>query len=132
MTLKQRYAAVLGYFREHVPVAESELHFNSPYQLLVATILSAQCTDRRVNLTTPSLFKAFPTPQALADVGLSADLVVDDGVSPGGVPSTVVRILPDGSAEILRPGPVSLNIVTCGTKRKFAEVNTSLALNFGD
>ena len=50
---------------------------------------------------------ATDVPQALADVGLSADLVVDDGVSPGGVPSTVVRISPDGSSEILRPGPIS-------------------------
>ena len=52
---------------------------------------------------------ATDAPQALADVGLSADLVVDDGVSPGGVPSTVARIAADGSAEILRPGPVSLS-----------------------
>ena len=50
---------------------------------------------------------ATDAPQALAAVGLSADLVVDDGVSPGGVPSTVARIAPDGSAEILRPGPIS-------------------------
>ena len=52
---------------------------------------------------------ATDVPQALADVGLSADLVVDDGVSPGGVPSTVARIAPDGSVEILRPGPVSFD-----------------------
>ena len=52
---------------------------------------------------------ATDAPQALADVGLSADLVVDDGISPGGVPSTVARIASDGSVEILRPGPVSLN-----------------------
>ena len=66
MTLKQRYEGILGYFRDNVPIAESELHFASPYQLLVATILSAQCTDKRVNLTTPPLFSAYPTPQALA------------------------------------------------------------------
>ena len=53
---------------------------------------------------------ATDVPQALADVGLSADLVVDDGVSPGGVPSTVARIAPDGSVEILRPGPVSFDV----------------------
>lgn len=66
MTLKQRYDAVLGYFRDNVPVAESELRFDSPYQLLVAVMLSAQCTDRRVNLTTPGLFAAYPTVEALA------------------------------------------------------------------
>ena len=67
MTLKQRYDGILGYFRDNVPVAESELHFNSPYQLLVAVMLSAQCTDRRVNMTTPALFSAYPTPAALAE-----------------------------------------------------------------
>ena len=66
MTLKQRYEGILGYFRENVPVAESELHFDSPFQLLVAVILSAQCTDKRVNMTTPALFTAYPDPESLA------------------------------------------------------------------
>lgn len=66
MTLSQRYEGILGYFRENVPVAESELHFDSPFQLLVAVMLSAQCTDKRVNMTTPALFAAYPTPEALA------------------------------------------------------------------
>ena len=67
MTLRQRYEGILGYFRDNVPVAESELHFDSPWQLLVAVMLSAQCTDRRVNQTTPALFAAYPGPQALAE-----------------------------------------------------------------
>ncbi|MEG0789141.1 MAG: endonuclease III [Alistipes sp.] len=67
MTLKQRYDGVIGWFEEHVPVAESELHYNSPYELLVAVILSAQCTDKRVNMTTPALFAAYPSPQMLAE-----------------------------------------------------------------
>ena len=67
MTLSKRYDGILGYFRDNVPVAESELHFDSPYQLLVAVMLSAQCTDKRVNMTTPALFSAFPTPAALAE-----------------------------------------------------------------
>ena len=66
MTLKPRYEGILGYFRENVPVAESELHFDSPFQLLVAVILSAQCTDKRVNMTTPALFAAYPDPESLA------------------------------------------------------------------
>lgn len=66
MTTKQRYEGVIAWFSEHMPVAESELHYENPYQLLVAVILSAQCTDRRVNLTTPALFEAFPTPEAMA------------------------------------------------------------------
>jgi endonuclease-3 len=66
MTVRQRYSAVLGYFGNNVPVAESELHFSSDYELLVSVILSAQCTDRRVNLVTPALFAAYPTVEALS------------------------------------------------------------------
>ena len=66
MTTKQRYDGVIAWFSEHMPVAESELHYTDPYQLLVAVILSAQCTDKRVNMTTPALFEAFPTPYHMA------------------------------------------------------------------
>ena len=66
MTLKQRYEAILGYFVHNVPVAESELHFSSDYELLVSVILSAQCTDKRVNLVTPALFAEYPTIKALS------------------------------------------------------------------
>lgn len=61
MTRKERYRAVIDWFKTNMPVAEPELHFSSPFQLLVAVILSAQCTDKRVNMITPALFKAFPT-----------------------------------------------------------------------
>ena len=67
MTLKERYAGVLGWFAENMPEVETELHYENPYQLLVAVILSAQCTDKRVNLTTPALFERFPTPQSMAE-----------------------------------------------------------------
>ena len=67
MTLKERYAGVLGWFAENMPEVETELHYENPYQLLVAVILSAQCTDKRVNMTTPALFDRFPTPQAMAE-----------------------------------------------------------------
>ncbi len=66
MTRKERFAAIIGWFAENRPVAESELHYGNPFQLLVAVILSAQCTDRRVNLVTPELFRRFPTPGDLA------------------------------------------------------------------
>ena len=66
MTQKERYARMIAYFEVARPEAQSELHFQNPYQLLVAVILSAQCTDRRVNLTTPALFAAYPTPEAMA------------------------------------------------------------------
>ena len=66
MTLKQRYAAIIEWFEKNMPAADTELNFRNPYELLVAVILSAQCTDKRVNMTTPALFAAYPTPQAMA------------------------------------------------------------------
>ena len=67
MTTEERYRGIIGWFSENMPVAETELHYGSAYELLVATILSAQCTDKRVNMTTPTLFERFPTPQAMAE-----------------------------------------------------------------
>lgn len=67
MTRKERFAFVIDYFERNMPVAETELRFRDPYELLVAVILSAQCTDKRINLTTPSLFEKFPTVQALSE-----------------------------------------------------------------
>lgn len=66
MTQKERYAGVVGWFSANMPSADTELHFRTPFELLVAVILSAQCTDKRVNMTVPALFGAFPTPQAMA------------------------------------------------------------------
>lgn len=66
MTLKQRYTAIFSYFREHQPIVDTELEYASTYQLLVAVVLSAQCTDKRVNLVTPALFQHFPDAQAMA------------------------------------------------------------------
>ena len=66
MTVKERYNKVIEWFRQAMPVAETELHYSNPYQLLVAVILSAQCTDKRINLITPALFEAFPTPETMA------------------------------------------------------------------
>ena len=66
MTRKERFAGIVDWFEKNVPIAETELHYGNPYQLLVAVILSAQCTDRRVNLVTPPLFERFPTPSDLA------------------------------------------------------------------
>ncbi len=61
MTTKERYSAIIEWFSDNMPVAESELNYNNPYELLVAVSLSAQCTDKRVNLTTPALFEAYPS-----------------------------------------------------------------------
>ena len=66
MTRKERFFAVIDYFKVNRPEAETELIFGNPYELLVAVILSAQCTDKRVNMTTPALFAQYPTVQHLA------------------------------------------------------------------
>ncbi|MDD4922345.1 MAG: endonuclease III [Bacteroidales bacterium] len=66
MTTEERYQHIIDWFQVNVPEAKSELDFRSPYELLVAVILSAQCTDKRVNMTTPALLEAFPTADVLA------------------------------------------------------------------
>lgn len=66
MRKKERYEQILAWFRANMPVAETELNYENPFQLLIAVILSAQCTDKRVNQITPPLFYDFPTPEALA------------------------------------------------------------------
>ena len=66
MNKQQRFEHILAWFETNMPVAESELVFASPFQCLVAVMLSAQCTDKRVNMVTPALFEAYPTPEALA------------------------------------------------------------------
>lgn len=70
MTLKRRYQEILEIFQEMMPVAESELNFDNAYQLLVAVILSAQCTDKRVNMVTPAIFARYPSPAVLATAGV--------------------------------------------------------------
>ena len=67
MTIKQRFEHILHWFEANMPVAQSELHYSNPFELLVAVMLSAQCTDKRVNIVTPALFAQYPTPQALAN-----------------------------------------------------------------
>ena len=66
MKKEERYKQILDWFRINMPIAETELHYENPFQLLIAVILSAQCTDKRVNQITPPLFYDFPTPEALA------------------------------------------------------------------
>lgn len=75
MTTKQRYTYIIDWFLKNMPIAETELHHSNPYELLIAVILSAQCTDKRVNMITPRLFEAFPTPEVLAET--SHEVVFD-------------------------------------------------------
>ena len=71
MTKKERYRFLIDYFLQHAPDAETELLYDSPFQLLVSVILSAQCTDKRVNLTTPAIFKKFPDAAALSKASIA-------------------------------------------------------------
>lgn len=66
MRKRDRFGKIIGWFEENVPIAETELHYDTPFHLLIAVILSAQCTDRRVNMVTPDLFDRYPGPEDLA------------------------------------------------------------------
>ena len=81
MTTKQRFEHILAWFDTNMPVAESELHYDNPFQLLVAVMLSAQCTDKRVNMVTPALFEAFPTAEAMANASVAEVLEYIHSVS---------------------------------------------------
>ncbi len=67
MTKKERYAGVVGWFEENMPVADTELHYDTPFHLLMAVMLSAQCTDKRVNMVTPALFGKYPDARSLSE-----------------------------------------------------------------
>ncbi len=67
MTKKERFEKVIEWFQVNMPIAETELHYNNPYELLVAVILSAQCTDKRVNMVTPELFQRYPSAKELSE-----------------------------------------------------------------
>lgn len=77
MTRQERFKHIIRYFEENMPIAETELDYTTPFELLVAVILSAQCTDKRVNMVTPQLFKQFPTAEQLAtaEVGEIYELI---------------------------------------------------------
>lgn len=75
LTKKERYQKIIQYFAEHNPIAETELYYQTPYELVVAVILSAQCTDKRVNIITPAFFERFPDAKSLAE-GTNEEVLV--------------------------------------------------------
>lgn len=132
MLKKDRYKAFVDYFSENQPNAETELNYNNPYQLLVAVILSAQCTDKRVNMVTPALFERFPNPQSLADS--TSDLVFDyiRSISyPNNKAKHLVgmakMLVTDFSGEV--PDTVEKLIKLPGVGRKTANVIVSVIYN---
>jgi endonuclease-3 len=132
MTRKERFEFVLDYFREHNPDAETELLYDSPYQLLVAVILSAQCTDKRVNMTTPAIFEKYPDPAALSKAGFDELFPLIRSIS---YPNNKTRHL-IGMAKMLEEkfhGEVPLTVEELvelpGVGRKTANVITSVVDN---
>jgi endonuclease-3 len=129
MTKKERYELVLAYFQEQVPIAETELLYDNPFQLLVAVILSAQCTDKRVNLTTPAIFKEFPTPQKMAKASFEQMFALIKSISyPNNKAKHLIgmsQLLIDNfNAEV--PLTVEQLITLPGVGRKTANVITSV------
>ena len=132
MTLKDRYHAVVGWFLENRPEVASELHFDSPFQLLVAVMLSAQCTDKRVNLVTPPLFAAFPTPEKLAAADFDAVFPYIKSVSyPNSKCTHLIamarKLLADFGGEV--PSSVDDLMTLPGVGRKTANVVASIVWN---
>lgn len=129
MTKQERYDKVLHYFETNVGLAETELHYENPFQLLVSVILSAQCTDKRVNLTTPALFKDYPTAEALAAATPETIFNYIRSISyPNNKAKHLVgmaqMLLSDFSGEV--PGEVERLVRLPGVGRKTANVIASV------
>jgi endonuclease-3 len=132
MTRKERFRFVLDYFQKNTPDAETELIYDTPYQLLVAVILSAQCTDKRVNMTTPAIFEKYPDPQTLSKAGFDQLFPLIKSIS---YPNNKTRHL-IGMAKMLVenfgaevPLTVEELIQLPGVGRKTANVITSVVDN---
>ena len=129
MTRKERFAAIVGWFAENRPVAETELHYGNTFQLLVAVILSAQCTDRRVNIVTPPLFERFPTPADLASATFDEVFPYVKSVSyPNSKTSHLIamaqKLLADFGGEV--PSDIDALMSLPGVGRKTANVIASV------
>ena len=132
MIKKERYEKVLTYFQSHMPIAETELSYQNPFELLVAVILSAQCTDKRVNLTTPAIFKKFPTPQKMAKATFDELFPLVRSIS---YPNNKTKHLIGMSAKLVNefgsevPMTIEALVTLPGVGRKTANVITSVVDN---
>ena len=132
MKKKELYNKVIAYFEQAMPVAETELNYGNPFELLIAVILSAQCTDKRVNMITPSLFHDFPTPEALA---ASSPEVIFEYIRSVSYPNNKAKHLV-GMAQMLVkdfhsevPGTLEELVKLPGVGRKTANVIQSVVFN---
>lgn len=132
ISLKERYSSIIGWFSENMPVAESELHFGNAFQLIVAVILSAQCTDKRVNMVTPALLAKYPTPEALAKASFEDVLSLISSISfPNNKAKHLIamakRVVETYHSEI--PSDVDELQTLQGVGRKTANVVASIIYN---
>lgn len=132
MTRKERYEAVIGWFEEHMPVAETELHYTTPFELLVAVILSAQCTDKRVNMITPRLFRQYPTAEIMARAGVDDIFELVRSVSyprakAGYLVAMAQRLVADHQGEVPEEREELMKLP--GVGRKTANVIASVIYN---
>ncbi|MBP3214512.1 MAG: endonuclease III [Bacteroidaceae bacterium] len=130
MTKKERYERFIAYFQEAMPEANTELHYANPFQLLCAVMLSAQCTDKRVNMVTPALFAAFPTPQVMAEATKEEVLHYVKSVSyPNSKAEHLVQmakmLMENHGGEV--PGDFDSLVALPGVGRKTANVMLSVA-----
>lgn len=129
MTRKERYEGVIRYFQEHIPQAETELIYDNPYQLLVAVILSAQCTDKRVNLTTPAIFRRYPDAESLSKASVEDVFALIRSISyPNNKSKHLIGMAQKLMTEFNGEVPLTVNeLVTLpGVGRKTANVITSV------
>jgi len=129
MTRKQRYQFVIDYFLHHAPDAETELLYDNPYQLLVAVILSAQCTDKRVNMTTPAIFEKYPDAASLSKATFDELFPLIRSISyPNNKTKHLIGMAQKLQAEFNGKVPLTVDeLVTLpGVGRKTANVITSV------
>ena len=130
MTRKERYERVLAYFRQEMPIAQTELQFGSVFQLLVAVVLSAQCTDKRINQVTPELFRRFPDARSMAAVEAEDVLEYISSVSyPNAKANHLVRLARQLVERYDGEVPTDMNLLLDlpGVGRKTANVVQSVA-----
>lgn len=132
MTKKERYTHFISYFQETMPEANTELCYENPFQLLCAVMLSAQCTDKRVNMVTPALFEAFPTPLALSETTKEEVLQYVKSVS---YPNSKAEHLVQMARQLIKehngevPDDFDALVGLPGVGRKTANVMLSVAFN---